>query len=117
MLVIHFARHTLHLAHHLHRCRNGRYASILASSDLATCDVEVVPTMYDTGSNAVGSITAYRAARADHLNPDNTNNLTAIVGCARSDASKPMATLGGIDKVRMGDKCTVTSTPHLLTIY
>eukprot|EP00520_Triparma_pacifica_P006150 CAMPEP_0118652406 /NCGR_PEP_ID=MMETSP0785-20121206/11299_1 /TAXON_ID=91992 /ORGANISM="Bolidomonas pacifica, Strain CCMP 1866" /LENGTH=812 /DNA_ID=CAMNT_0006544917 /DNA_START=83 /DNA_END=2521 /DNA_ORIENTATION=+ len=80
--------------------RNGRYASILASDEIRDdCDVEIVPTMYDTGSNSVGSITAYRAARADHLNPNGSNNLTAIVGCARSDASKPMATLGGIDKV------------------
>ena len=35
----------------------------------------------------------------DHANSDGTNSLHSIVGCARSDASKPMATLGGIDGV------------------
>ena len=55
--------------------------------------------MYDTGSEAKGSILAYRKARSDKDNGDGTNSLHSIVGCARSDASKPMATLGGIDGV------------------
>ena len=53
--------------------------------------------MYDTGSNARGSIIAYRAARQDAL--DNGYNLHGIIGAALSDASKPMATLAGIDGI------------------
>jgi hypothetical protein len=51
--------------------------------------------MYDTGSNSKGSIMAYREARADQDNGDGTYSLHSILGAARSDASKPMATLGG----------------------
>lgn len=74
--------------------RNSRYAPILNTDAIkTTCTVQIDPKMYDTGSNSVGSITSYRAARASEP------NLHSIVGCARSDASKPMATLGGIDGV------------------
>jgi hypothetical protein len=51
--------------------------------------------MYDTGSNSKGSIMAYTAAKADRDNGDGTHSLHSILGAARSDASKPMATLGG----------------------
>ncbi|GMI34773.1 hypothetical protein TeGR_g10370, partial [Tetraparma gracilis] len=56
-------------------------------------------TMYDTQSTAKGSIMAYRAMRADHENEDSSVSLHSILGAARSDASKPMAVLGGIDGV------------------
>lgn len=55
--------------------------------------------MYDTQSTAKGSIMAYRAMRADHENEDSSVSLHSILGAARSDASKPMAVLGGIDGV------------------
>ncbi|GMH98252.1 hypothetical protein TrVE_jg14281 [Triparma verrucosa] len=75
--------------------RNDRYIPEL--SGYASCDVELSPTMYDTGSNARGSIIAYRAARQDA--EDGGYDLHAMVGAARSDASKPMATLAGIDGI------------------
>ena len=67
-----------------------------ASTSLAhTC---LYVRRYDTGSNSKGSIMAYRAARADNF--DGTDySLHSIIGAARSDASKPMATLGAIDGV------------------
>ncbi|GMH51949.1 hypothetical protein TrLO_g13998 [Triparma laevis f. longispina] len=75
--------------------KNDRYVSKV--SDYTSCDVELVPTMYDTGSNARGSIIAYRAAR--QAAEDGGYDLHAMVGAARSDASKPMATLAGIDGI------------------
>ena len=75
--------------------RNDRYTPELGSAALVSCDIRINPTMYDTGSNSKGSIMAYRAARVDNHDSDtDQNNLHSIVGCARSDASKPMATLG-----------------------
>ena len=81
--------------------RNSRYASALTDGSLdymASCDMQFNPTMYDTGSNSKGSIMAYREAfGAEESSAAGT--LHSIVGCARSDASKPMATLGGIDGI------------------
>ncbi|GMI24517.1 hypothetical protein TeGR_g290 [Tetraparma gracilis] len=79
--------------------RNDRYTPTLSSPRYANCDVTLNPTMYDTGSTSKGSIMAYRAARSNLENPDGTSELHSILGAARSDASKPMATLGGIDGV------------------
>ncbi|GMI06498.1 hypothetical protein TrVE_jg1444 [Triparma verrucosa] len=79
--------------------RDARYTPSLADSDYASCDVQFNPTMYDSGSVAKGSILAYRAARADNLEGDGSYSLHSILGCARSDASKPMAILGGIDGI------------------
>ena len=64
--------------------RNNRYVPSLSS--FGSCDIQLVPKMYDTGSNARGSIIAYRAARQDAVN--NGYELHGILGAARSDASK-----------------------------
>jgi ABC-type branched-subunit amino acid transport system substrate-binding protein len=53
--------------------------------------------MYDSQSTGKGSVMAYREAMADAV--DGGYDVHAILGAARSDASKPMSILGGIDEI------------------
>ncbi len=64
-----------------------------ALGQLGDCSLQIVPYMVDSGSTGAGAVESYRNARA------NMPAMHAIVGAARSDASKPLAILAGIDKV------------------
>lgn len=75
--------------------RDATYTPELAN--YATCDIQITPHMYDSGSTGKGAILAYRELQQDAA--DNGYQVHGIVGPARSDAAKPMNIVSGIDKV------------------
>ena len=66
-------------------------------ANYASCDIEIIPKMYDSASTGKGAVVAYRELQADAAT--NGYEVHGIVGPARSDAAKPMNIVGGIDEV------------------
>jgi hypothetical protein len=75
--------------------RNPEFTPALA--DYTDCEVQITPHMYDSQSTGKGAVMAYREAMADA--ESGSYDIHGILGPARSDASKPMNILGGIDEV------------------
>ena len=66
-------------------------------ADYESCEIQINPIMYDSGSTGKGAVLAYREIQADALAGGYA--VHGILGPARSDAAKPMNIVGGIDEV------------------